>query len=376
MSHKSLDLESINTVIADRSGVFYWQTDRAVDPAEAGYIWADRHRYFTDDEIVGRVNAVLGKEKLAGIEPLDLGAQTNLGNVNSVRVGMLVSGKEVVIRCHPKGVRNGYFHSEAAAAHYAKEAGLPSYDTLAVHDYVGGDDFAFHVLEKLSGIAIKKWLEAHPNDEATLLPQIGRMMARLHKIKVEGFGPFDNEQAKSGRLIGLHPTFSEALNAGLAFNLEVLQKEGMITNEQSKKITGLFSSGNKILAISNAVLVHNDFADWNLLTDGQGVTGVLDWDECVGGDPISDIACWSTFFDPERLQGFLDGYWQVSENPEDFQDKFELLRLRYVLSKMTLRLRRYSWEQTDFMREKIETGKVHLGQSMSYFGLNQHRGNS
>ena len=74
-------------------------------------------------------------------------------------------------------------------------------------------------------------------------------------------------------------------------------------------------------------------------------------------------------FEPERLKGFLDGYFSVVQKSDDFDDKFELLRMRYVVSKMTLRLRRYSWEPTDFMREKIETGKTHLTQSMEYFGL-------
>lgn len=365
----NLDMEKINAGIADRTDVFYWQTDRAVDPAEAGHIWADRHRYFTDAEVVERVNGVIGEDKLTGIEPLDLDAQTNLGNVNSVRVGRLSSGKEVVIRCHPKGVLNGYFHAEATAAHRAKVAGLPSYETLAVHDYEGGDDFAFHVLEKLPGTAIKKWLETHPEDEAALLPQIGKMMARLHQVKVDGFGPFDNERAKDGDLIGLHGTFGEAVRAGLPFNLKVLQQENVLSDEQVAAISKLFSDDNPLLNVRQAVLVHNDFADWNLLTDSNDVTGILDWDECVAGDAVSDIACWSTFFDPERLEAFLDGYWQVAEIPTDFQDRFELLRLRYVLSKMTLRLRRYTWEQTDFMREKIETGKVHLAQSMEYFKI-------
>jgi Ser/Thr protein kinase RdoA (MazF antagonist) len=365
----NLDMEKINAGIAERSDVFYWQTDRAVEPEDAGHIWADRHRYFTDGELVETVNTALGEDKLTAIEPLDLDAQTNLGNVNSVRVGILASGKEVIIRCHPKGVLNGYFHAEATAAHKAKEAGLPSFDTLAVHDYEGGDDFAFHVLEKLSGTAIKKWLEAHPDDETTLLPQVGKMMARLHQVEVDGFGPFDNERAKDGELVGLHQTFGEAVRAGLPFNLDVLTKESVLTAEQTTAINKLFGDDNPLLATAKAVLVHNDFADWNLLTDGKDVTGILDWDECVAGDAVSDIACWSTFFEPERLKGFLDGYWQVADKPDDFDDKFELLRLRYVLSKMTLRIRRYSWDPSDFMKEKIETGKTHLAQSMEYFGI-------
>lgn len=365
---QSIDLSKINQAIANRENVFYWQTDRAVEPEEAGTIWADRHKYFTDDEIIERVNKFLKNDRLISLIPFDLDAQTNLGNVNSVRVGTLSYGREVVIRCHPKGVVNGYFQAEALASVKAKEAGLPSYETVLIHEYAGGDDFAFHVIEKLPGAAIKKWLETHPRDEESLLIEIGKMMARLHQISVSGFGPFDNEKAKSEILTGIHDSFSKAVHAGLDFNLDVLEKENILSKKQKDAISDLFNN-NPLLKLSRAVIVHNDFADWNLLTDGKGVTGILDWDECVAGSPISDIACWSTFFDPQRLHNFLEGYWQIAEKPDNFQDIFELLRLRYVLSKMTLRIRRYSWEKSDFIKEKIETGKTHLTQSMQYFGI-------
>ncbi len=285
-----------------------------------------------------------------------------------MRTGRLSSGNEVIIRSHPKGVENGYFHAEASAAKLAKTAGLPSYDTLAIHDYTGGDDFSFHVIEKLPGVAIKKWLEKHPESESQLLPKIGTMMARLHQIPVAGFGPLDNEKAKNGNLVGIHQSLSDAVRAGLVFNIDVLTKQGILTGAQAVSVAKVFEN-NPLLELDQAVLVHNDFADWNLLTDGQDVTGVLDWDECVAGSPIGDIACWSTFFAPERLEKFLEGYWQIAEKPDDFSEKFELFRLRYVLSKMTLRTRRYSWEPSDSMKEKIETGKIHLAQSMKHFDI-------
>jgi hypothetical protein len=58
----NLDMEKINAGIAERSDVFYWQTDRAVEPEDAGHIWADRHRYFTDGELVETVNTALGED--------------------------------------------------------------------------------------------------------------------------------------------------------------------------------------------------------------------------------------------------------------------------------------------------------------------------
>lgn len=364
----NVDLQRINTVIGDRRNVFYWQTDRAVEPAEAGAIWADRHSYFSDEEIVRTVNQYLSNDELEYLEPFVAEAQTNLGNVNSVRTGRLASGQEVIIRCHPKGVVNGYFDAEAVAAAKAKQAGLASYNTLVVHHCQGSQDFAFHVIEKLPGMAIKKWLELHPETEDDLLVEIGRSMAKLHNIEVAGFGPFNNSQAQDGRLVGLHDSLEAAVQAGLNFNLDVLEQEGILTSGQRTKLAALYVN-NPLLRLQQAVLVHNDFADWNLLTDGHRVTGILDWDECVAGSPISDIACWSTFFDPERMPHFLEGYWQVASKPANFQEIFELLRLRYVLSKMTLRIRRYSWEQTDSIKERIEAGKKHLAESLKFFAV-------
>lgn len=359
----------MNARIIDRSNVFYWQTDRRISIGEARTIWSDRHKGFGDSEIVKRVNDSLDGSRLAGIEPFDKESQTNLGNVNHVRIGRLDSGAEVVIRSHPMGVPNGYFHAESEAAAEAKKAGLPSYSTYALHDLESGDDFAFQVCEKLPGTAIKPWLDSHPNDEGLLLFKIGEAMARMHAIKVEGFGPFDNKVAAAGKLQGLHRTFAEAVRASLHDNTLFLQGEGVFTEAQADEIMGLFSDSSPALDCRTPVLVHNDFADWNLLTDGKEVTGILDWDECVGGDPVSDIACWSTFFDPSRLEGMLKGYWSVAERPDDFERRFQLLRFRYTISKMTLRMRRYNWDPADAVRERIEIGKKHLAVSMKVLGI-------
>ena len=128
---------------------------------------------------------------------------------------------------------------------------------------------------------------------------------------------------------------------------------------------------NSLLDCDKAVLVHNDFADWNLLTDGNTITGVIDWDECVGGSPIEEIACWSMFFDKERIKPFLDGYFSETEKYENFDEKFQLMRLRYVISKMALRAKRYSYDKSEFLEKLIDNGKKHLEELKAYFKLNE-----
>jgi len=76
------------------------------------------------------------------------------------------------------------------------------------------------------------------------------------------------------------------------------------------------------------VLVHQDFRTGNYMVDQQGLTGILDWEFCDWGDPMSDIgwfcaACWR-FAHPELEAGgiaprapFYRGYESVAGRQVD-----------------------------------------------------------
>lgn len=363
-----MDLVEINKRISDRSECFYWQTDRKISASEAGMIWKDRHSAITNEELLEKINLQLVDEKLAYIKPLDLNAQTSLGNVNSIRIGVLESDKEVIIRCHPKGVKNGYFYVESLAAEIALKNGIPAYKTYCIHDLEDEDDISYQVIEKLDGDTVQFSLKGNPEKEDTIVYEMGKTMAKLHKIKAIGFGPFYNELAKDGKLVGSHSSLREAVNAGLEENLERLVKYEVLTQEVAAKMKSLFED-NDLLNSETSVLIHNDFADWNLLTDGKTITGVIDWDECVAGNPIQEIACWSTFFDPERIIPFLDGYFSETKVYDNFEEMFQLMRLRYTISKMALRTKRYTYEKTEFLKGMIEKGTKHLEELSEIFNL-------
>ena len=158
----SINLKEINERICDRSDCFYWQTDRKISAEEAALIWKDRHSAITNEELLLKINKDLKEDKLKYIEPLDLNSQTSVGNVNSIRIGVLESGKQVIIRCHPKGVKNGYFYSESLAAKLALENGIPAYKTYTIHDLSSDDDISYQVIEKLSGDSIQFYLDKYP----------------------------------------------------------------------------------------------------------------------------------------------------------------------------------------------------------------------
>ncbi len=252
-------LDEINQRISDRTDCFYWQTDRKISAEEAAFIWKDRHSAITNEELLDKINKELKDDKLAYIKPFDENAQTSLGNVNSIRVGVLESGKEVIIRCHPKGVKNGYFFVECLAASIALKNSIPAYKTYCIHELENDSDISYQVIEKLDGDTVQFCLKKHPEKEEQLVIEMGKTMARLHRIKVNGFGPFANDQAKNGILKGMHQSLKDSINAGLEENLERLVKYNILTKEVADKMQKLFDD-NELLNSDVSVLIHNDFA--------------------------------------------------------------------------------------------------------------------
>ena len=360
------NIKNLNDRLCDRTNIYYWQSDRDATVEEITTKWLDRHSSILNEELFENVNKVLSANKLVCIEEFD--PKKIRGSVNSSRVGTLDNGEKVIIRCHPKGVKNGYFFVESLVASICKQKGIPTYKTYAIHELENDNDISYQVIEKMNGLNIVDYLIANPQDEDKIVYDMGKICAEINSIKINGFGPFDNEKAKSGELKGLHPTLISAINAGLADNLETCVKNNLFSKSISDKILKLFDNNN-LLDVKEAVLIHNDFADWNGLADNGKVTAVLDFDECVGGDAIEEIACWSLFFEPQRVNQFIKGYYSTTKMPANFEEKFQLFRLRYIVSKMTLRFKRFEYDKSDFVIDKINQGKAHLIESMKYYGF-------
>lgn len=368
------DLKSINSRITNRQDCWCWQTDRKVSQDEVREIWKDKHAGINDDELLLTINKELKGIKLLLIQKHTADSQENLGFVNSVRVGILDNGDKVIIRCHPKGLKNGYFFVESLVAQKAIELNLPTYKTYHIHELQNEKDVAFQVIEKLEGIALKKWLKDYPESTEKLSYETGKSMAKFHQIKAVGFGPLDNEKAKQGKLVGLHKNLASFVRASLEKNLNSLVYYKTITKQQSEEINSLFSEDNPLLKCDKGVIVHNDFVDWNLLTDGKTITGILDFDECAIADPVFDIASWSGMTPQNRLDSFLKGYFQGKEKPANFDDKLKLISFRWVISNMSLRNSRLEYMPNDkHLQELIADGKKQLNFYINNFKITKNK---
>lgn len=354
--------------LTDRKCIFYWQTDRNLS-AEDYLSFFLKRQEVSEDELVTLLKkgiSSISDIKDVVIEPID--ESLLKGNVNIVRK-VRINDKPYVVRVHPKGVRNGYFYVEKIAQRLAKAHGVPSSQTLEVHEAIDESDMDFALVTKEEGEAIDVYLQKYQEKKPDLLFSAGFYMAKLHEIHVSGYGAFSNAAAKrDGALVGLHKTYKDFVHTGLVENLERLVRFEILSKPQTDKMRQVFDDNN-FEPPDGPRLIHNDYADWNLLTDGNVITSVLDWDECHAGDPIADLACWSTFFDIERLSYFLKGYTSVTTLPDDYEKRFHYYRLRYTISKMALRIKRYQIDKSEFILEKISVGKRALEQETSWFSI-------
>ncbi len=365
-------MKQINRLTIDRSNMFYWQVDKPMTMDEMGIIFGGRSKSVTHEDLTKIIEDTLNSnnelkdlkvKEIIGSEHFDI------GSVNINRKIVFTNGRTAVGRFHPRNLQNGYFSVEASVAKFALNNSIKSAIPLLVHCSQYDLDLDFILFENIDGQNMKTWIVENPTDEEKLVGACGQEMAKLHNLKVEGYGFFDNEIARhEGKLIGIKKSYKEHCLSALDENLRIITEAGYINTRQSKKIVELFHN-SKLLECQTPSLIHNDMADWNVIVKDGELIALIDWDECHGGDPIADIACWSLFFPIQRLDLLLNGYKKIRELPNDFDDKLHIYRLRYVIAKMALRYQKYSYDKSELMEGLLKAGSEALRLETQYFNL-------
>ena len=351
--------------LADRTNCFYWQTDRNLSAED--YARHFLNRQAVSDAILMDIlrNGITGLRDSAKIEIIAPDENVLKGNVNIVRK-VRIDDKPFIARFHPQGIINGYFHAEKLALQKAKEHGIPVPAVVEIHQARQPSDMDFMLMTVSEGQTLSIAIQNRTADEAAMLKKCGKVMAQIHEIAVDGYGSFDNAKAKHGALIGLHHSYRDFVHSGLDENLSRLMHFNILSHEEKREIASIFSEMN-FEPQNKPCMVHNDFADWNLLTDDVRITAVLDWDECHDGDPIADLACWSTFFPTQRYASFLEGYKSQKALPQDYEERFHFYRLRYSVSKMALRAKRRLVDDSASLDELIRNGIMALAEERAWF---------
>ncbi len=276
-----------------------------------------------------------------GEAPLCVRPLGEAGTFHLLYKATLRDGRGVIVRLNALGRQRDFLlHLDPWVTSLVRVVGLPA---VAVHGFDVSRKlcgFDWEVLEEAPG----RSLTSLDDDEPRLLPllsELGRLVARLHSIRMEGFGFFDVRPLVTGQgtLRGGCPSWSNYILRRLEDHLRTCSAIGAVSPGEAVRIRGLFAVAADWLDDVEPSLLHGDLGGHNVFADGDAITALIDWEDCLSGDPLFDVAFWATFHPERRHAAFLNGYASQRPLPLDFERRFWLYFLRVALSKTVLRHR-------------------------------------
>lgn len=227
--------------------------------------------------------------EIAGARPLTDGAiQENWLLDLQVRGGQFTGALEAVLRTDAASsvAVSRSRAEEFAVLSVAHRAGVTVPEPLWLCEDPAVLGKAFYVMRRVAGTAAPHRLMKDPalgGDRDQLATRLGRELALIHSVTPPqpelaflGEPPADPARAAIARYRG----YLDDLGGGF------------LALEWGLRWCELHAPPPQ-----GPVLLHQDFRTGNYMVDRQGLTGILDWEFCDWGDPMSDIgwfcaACW------------------------------------------------------------------------------------
>ena len=161
-------------------------------------------------------------------------------------------------------------------------------------------------------VVVSSFLEGSPWDRTEAMTpdavaragrEVGAVFARLHAQHAPAFG----YPAADFRLGGA--TWPEAFSA--IFRAHVADAERFGIDVRGKELLDVLERGQDALAkVTQPSLVHNDLWPGNVLLDPASgrVTGIVDWERALYGDPLLDFVGMNPFATGELAADHVAGY--------------------------------------------------------------------
>jgi len=229
------------------------------------------------------------------------------GYVNEV-YSALNGDKEVIVRI-ARG-RNAY-PVEIWAYDKFRSLGIPCPNLISYQEHPIKTKHPTVIMEKVAGHALNQ-TELSPESESKIYHEVGEILAKVHKIKIQGFGFLIFQE---GKLVGDYKTPRKHWESqDTAKHLQYLLQKSLVTESEFQTINDIYKT---ILEteVQESVFVYNDLHKAHIFTDGERVTGVIDVGNSFSGDPRYDIACTLFFLDQNESSAFKEGYGKLAEDP-------------------------------------------------------------
>ncbi len=333
-----LKYDTIDNYVAEKKGQFYFKTDTGY--SDETMLGLKKRRQELRQIFIPSVMSLCQSYFKRAIKKV-----VSLSNGGTFHLLYAVTdyiGHEYVVRINiPElGLKAYEFFVDGWIYEILKKSGLPSLNVFAIDLSQDHVPFDYSIIEHASGTQLSLLQDPETQYLAPeIFESLGRFIAKLHTISLSKFGPLDIRSLNESSVVGVHDQWQDYLMCRFKEHISMCVAIGAITDNQGEKIELLFHKLLPVLNQSPSALLHGDLGNHNLFSDGKKITAVIDWEDCMSGDPVFDIAYWGTFFRDHFRDQLLAGYKQLNLLPDDFELRYWLYYLRVSMSKTVHRYR-------------------------------------
>ncbi|MGJ5204789.1 phosphotransferase family protein [Bradyrhizobium sp. HKCCYLR20261] len=168
------------------------------------------------------------------------------------------------------------------------------------------------LMSRLDGEPLGPLEEALPASERrAAFEQVGRLSRAFHDIAMDAFGYIGADGIMAGRADN-----RSYLSSQFERKLAEFRNRGGATDLAARIASRVADASDLFAACGAPVLCHNDLHPGNVLARVNSgrveLTGVVDFEGALAGDPLKDVAKAIYYLSPAQREAFLDGYGPMS----------------------------------------------------------------
>lgn len=314
-----------------RTDIYYWKCDNPL-PLEKKLLYTNKYALSDISNMVGLIAGDYFKETPVKVE-------NNGSKGNHYTYIITFSNKKIFFRADDGQTDDDYLDAENAVMNIANVYDVPVPEVYYTDTSLQKYPVRYQLMEMIPGKPLNVYHQEGILDKTVIGKELGRCMARLHKIYFNGFGFINTEKLKSNNNItGLDKSHSEYFYKKLDYHIKYLKDNNFLTSEKADLIKLLIRKNEHLLNLKQGSLVHKDLAFWNMIGSPSKLNAIVDWDDVIIGDPVDDISITRCFYNEDIFNPILEGYKEISPLPEDFYPRLWLFLIRNMLWKAVIRL--------------------------------------
>lgn len=193
---------------------------------------------------------------------------------------------ELVLRLNTHDPEFPKFSNERIAYDLLVESGLPLPRVVVLDETRALVPYDFTILTRVPGVSIASSRAAlNPSQSRTLAWQSGNALARIHHYTFAVFGPL-HKLAQQPFL-----TWQAYFDDYTQRYMQAAERAKLIDDVLTLRLETVQQGTRQLMAqVRESVLVHSDFHYENLLQQHGELSGVLDFEWALAGDPAADFA--------------------------------------------------------------------------------------